>query len=290
MRGEVRQGYALVVPALTLVGVFLLLPIVTAMVTSLYIDTPFAPRTFVGVGQYLDGLRDPIARGTLGFTFFFVGASVALEMLFGLALALIMHRQFRARGMVRAAVLIPWAIPTVVTAILWKYMLNDQYGLFNLLFFGNRLSAYHAWLADPAAARAAIILADVWKTAPFVALLLLAGLQSIPDDLHEAARVDGAGPVRRFFAITLPLLRPAILVAALFRIMDAFRVFDLVYVMTQGAPGNATNVLQFYGYQKMFPEQQFGYGSAISVIVFVIIGLVAFAAIRVIGRRAFREA
>jgi multiple sugar transport system permease protein len=281
-----RFGYLLILPAFGVIALFLLLPIAISLVSSLHVDTPFAARRFVGLENYVRFFADDVATRTRVFTFLFVAASVALEILLGLLLALVIHQSFRGRGLVRAAVLIPWAIPTVVTAIMWKYMFNDQYGLVNLLLYGARIEAYQAWLAEAATARLAIIAADVWKTTSFAALLILAGLQTIPDELHEAARVDGAGPVRRFFAITLPLLRPAILVALLFRMMDAFRVFDLVYVMTQGAPGGATNVLQFYGYQKMFPEQQFGYGSAVSVVVFLIVGLLSLITIRLVGMRA----
>jgi multiple sugar transport system permease protein len=289
MTGERRFGYMLVTPAIILVAVFVFAPIVSALVTSLYRDTPFAERTFIGLQNYRDLFSDDVALGTIGFTLLFVAVSTALEILLGLLLALVVHQQFRGRGLVRAAVLIPWAIPTVVAAVMWKYMLNDQYGFINLLLHGGDLANYTAYLAEPWPARFAIIAADVWKTSSFAALLILAGLQVIPDDLYDAARVDGAGPFRRFFTITLPLLKPAILLAALFRIMDAFRVFDLVYVMTQGAPGGSTNVLQFYGYQKMFPEEQFGYGSAVSIMVFVMIAIVAVFTIRTLGSRLYES-
>jgi multiple sugar transport system permease protein len=282
-------GYVLLAPALLLIGIFLIFPIASAFVTSLHIDSPVVEKRFVGMRNYDELLHDEIALGTIDFTLLFVGASVALEIVVGLLLGLIIHHAFRGRGLVRAVVLIPWAVPTVVAAVMWKYMLNDQYGLVNLLLYGGRIEAYQAWLAEPGTARLAIIAADVWKTSSFVALLILAGLQTIPEELHEAARVDGAGALRRFFAITLPLLRPAILVAVLFRSMDAFRVFDLVYVMTQGAPANATSVLQFYGYQKMFPEQQFGYGAAVSVVVFLIIAVLSILTIRLVGARVFEK-
>lgn len=285
MMGERRFGYLLVAPAVLLVALFVLLPIGGALINSLYYDTPFAERTFIGLRNYADLVRDRVALGTLGFTVLFVAVSTTLEILIGMGLAIVIHQRFRGRGAVRAAVLIPWAIPTVVAAVMWKYMLNDQYGVINLLLHGGDLASYRAWLAEPWPARFAMIGADVWKTSSFAALLILAGLQVIPEELHDAARVDGAGPIRRFFTITLPLLKPAILLAFLFRVMDAFRVFDLVYVMTQGAPGGATSVLQFYGYQKMFPEQQFGYGSAISIVVFVMIAAVSVFTIRTLRAR-----
>ena len=287
MRGERRAAFALTAPAVLLVAVFVLSPIVQAFVNSLYRDTPFAPRSFIGLSNYVRLIGDDVARGTVEFTFLFVVISTTLEILIGLGLALVIHEQFRGRGLVRAAVLIPWAIPTVVAGVMWKFMLNDQYGFFNLLIHGSDLSHYTAWLSTPWGARLAIIAADVWKTSSFAALLILAGLQSIPDDLYDAARVDGAGILKRFWSVTLPLLRQAILLALLFRVMDAFRVFALVYVMTQGAPAGSTNVLQYFGYQKMFPEQQFGYGSAVSVVVFLLIAVASIILIKSVRTRVF---
>ena len=190
----------------------------------------------------------------LGNTLIFVTASVSCEMILGLLIALIINRSFRGRGLFRAAVLIPWAIPTVVASQMWRFINNDYYGLLNYILFGSTLAAYRAWLADPLFAMGAMIAADVWKTSAFAALILLAGLQTIPEELYEAARMDGATAWQRFTRITLPLLMPAFLIALLFRTMDAFRVFDLVFVMTQGGPADSTDVLQFYGYKKMFAE------------------------------------
>ena len=289
MKTERRVAIALVGPALLIVVLFVLSPIVQAFVNSLYRDTPFAERTFIGLQNYRTLFTDDVALGTIEFSLIFVVVSTFFEIMIGLGIALIIHEQFKGRGLIRAAVLIPWAIPTVVAGVMWKYMLNDQYGFVNFAIFGSDVAHYVAWLASEWSARMAIIGADVWKTSSFAALLILAGLQSIPDDLYEAARIDGAGAVRRFLRITLPLLRPAILLALLFRMMDAFRVFDLVYVMTQGAPGGSTNVLQYYGYQTMFPQQQFGYGSAISVLVFVMIAMVAMILIRSIRTRIFES-
>jgi multiple sugar transport system permease protein len=174
--------------------------------------------------------------------------------------------------------LIPWAIPTVVASQMWRFLLNDRFGPVAYFVFGGG-----APLADAGTALASIIVADVWKTTSFVALILLAGLQVIPDDLHEAAAVDGAGPFRRFRTVTLPLLLPAILAALLFRTIDAFRVFDLVFVMTQGGPADATNVLQYLGYKRMFAEGLLGSGAAISTVVFAMTLVVSLAYIRVVG-------
>jgi multiple sugar transport system permease protein len=174
-------------------------------------------------------------------------------------------------------------MPTVVAAQMWRLSLHDRYGLVNLLLFGDRVEAYVSPLVSPAGALAVIIVADIWKTASFAGLLLLAGLQMIPDDLYEAARIDGATAWQRFRRVTLPLLRPAILVALLFRTLDAFRVFDLVYVLTYGGPGDATNMLQFYGYRTLMGESAMGYGSAIATLVFAMAPAVSLLYVRTVG-------
>jgi multiple sugar transport system permease protein len=279
----------LAAPALALLFVLQVAPILEAVRASLFLDTPFAPSRFVGLEHYRALAGDPVLRGTLSFTLLFAAVTVTLEVLLGLALALVMNASYRGRGLARAAVLLPWALPTVVAGVLWKYLLNDQYGALNLLVYGADVDAYRAWLAHAESARWAVILADVWKTSAVPALLILAGLQSMPEELHEAARLDGAGPVRRFALLTVPHLVPALLLAVLFRSMDAFRVFDLVYVMTQGGPGDATNVLQLHGYRTLFPEQRYGYGSAISVLVFLIIAAVSLVTVRLLGWRLLGE-
>jgi multiple sugar transport system permease protein len=172
---------------------------------------------------------------------------------------------------------------------MWRFIFNDKYGLLNIILFGTNTSSYTAWLAYPSTAFAAIVIADIWKTSSFAGLLILAGLQLIPDELYEAARIDGASEWQQFKKITLPLIKPALLIALLFRTMDAFRVFDLVFVMTQGGPADSTNVLQFYGYKKIFAEGLMGYGSTISVLVFLITLTISLFYIKVIGTRLFQE-
>lgn len=259
------------------------------MVNSLYRDSPITGREFCGLDNFRRLAGDGQALDTIEFTFIFVIASVSLEMAAGVLIALAINRVVTGRGFFRASVILPWAVPTVVAAVMWKYIFNDQYGIVNYLVYGDSLRMYSAWLARPATARLAIIVADVWKSSSFVALIALAGLQTVPEELMEAARIDGAGPSRRFFHITLPLIRPALMVALLFRVMDAFRVFDLVYVMTQGSPSGKTGVLQFFGYLKMFPEQQYGYGSAVAVVVFLIIAVLSVILVRTLGRRMMAE-
>jgi len=283
---ESLAAWAMVTPALFVTMVFALYPILDSLWLSLhhiFVGIPALGHSFIGLDNYLALLRDPAAHQAFFNTLAFVVLSTLLELACGLVIALVIHERFGGRGLVRAAILIPWAVPTVVASQLWRYIFNDQYGFANLLLFGDRVTEYVPWLAYPGFAFGIMVLADVWKTSSFAALLILAGLQVIPDDLYDAARVDGAGRWQRFWHITLPLLKPALLLALLFRTMDAFRVFDLVFVMTQGGPGDATQVLQFYGYQTLFTEGRLGYGSAVSVAVFLMILSLSLVYLRAIG-------
>ncbi|HEY7166613.1 MAG TPA: sugar ABC transporter permease [Candidatus Binatia bacterium] len=273
MRVAQRFALLLILPSLVFVGLLTLYPIAESFRLSFYrliLTMPWLGQKLVGLQNYTDLFTDPVAIESLQRTLIFVVVSVTLELLIGLVMALMMNEVVSGRSLVRAAVLIPWAIPTVISAQMWRFLFNDRYGLINFLLFGSASGHYAAPLADPSLAVVAIIIAEVWKTAPFVALILLAGLQVIPDDLYEAGTADGATAWRMFGSITLPLLKPALLLALLFRTIDALRVFDLVFVMTQGGPADATNVLQFYGYKKTFAEGMIGYGSAIAVVVFIL--------------------
>jgi multiple sugar transport system permease protein len=285
-------GFSLLAPCFVLIIVLAFYPILYSFYLSLHkiiLGIPSLGQPFVGLENYRQLFSDRVALHSMMNTFIFVFASTFLEILFGLVIALVINEHFRGRGLVRAAILIPWAIPTVVSSQMWRFIFNDNYGLLNFMLFGNDISGYITWLAHPSSAFAAIVAADVWKTSSFAGLLILAGLQTIPDELYEAAKIDGASSWQQFKKITLPLIKPAILIALLFRTMDAFRVFDLVYVMTQGGPADSTNVLQFYGYKKIFAEGFMGYGSTISVFVFFIVFLIAMAYIRLIGTNLFRE-
>lgn len=278
----------LLTPALLVLLLFIAAPIGESVVLSFHriiLSLPQLGSPFLGWENYRELLHDPVARHSLWITLVFVGATTFFELLIGLLLALLMHYHFPGRGMLRACVLIPWAVPTVVSAQMWRFLLNDAYGVVNYALFGARTTEYIPWLALPSTALLSLIVADVWKTSSFAALLILAGLQVIPEELHQAARVDGAGGWQRFWRITWPLIRPALLVALLFRTIDAFRVFDLAFVMTQGGPADATNVLQLYGYKKMFVEGWMGYGSAISVCIFCMVLVLAVLYVRMAGRR-----
>jgi multiple sugar transport system permease protein len=217
---------------------------------------------------------------TLTFTII----SVGLELVLGLMIALVINRSFRGRGLIRAAVLIPWAIPTVISALMWKFMFDGQNGIMAKFFaMIGLVPDMGLLLTTKWGSMFAIIFADVWKTTPFMALLLLAGLQMIPKSLYEAAAVDGASKVQQFFRITLPQLKSTILVSLLFRTLDAFRVFDLVYVLTGGGPANSTETISIYAYKTMFAQMDFGQGSALSVLVFICVAIISMIFVKLLG-------
>jgi ABC-type sugar transport system permease subunit len=286
-RDEARLAWGLVMPAVATILLVALFPLLWTVWESVHLHNlqmPWLGRPFIGVANYLEALRDPRFWGSLGHTAFFAVTSVGLELILGLWLALAMNRAFRGRGLVRAAILIPWAIPTVVSALLWRFLFEGQSGVVNaaLVKLGV-LPTPLVWFIEAGTAWVPVILSDVWKTTPFVALLLLAGLQNIDASLYEAARIDGASAWRQFRYVTLPLLRPAILVALIFRTLDAFRVFDLIYALTGGGPGSSTEPIALYTFNALLQNLRFGYGSALSVIVFGITFGLALLYIKLIG-------
>ena len=281
-----------VLPSFLFIAVFSLYPIIESFRLSLYrmiLTMPWLGEKFVGWENYRDLVTDPVARGSFFTSLLFVAVTTPVEVLVGLAMALVLNESFRGRGWLRAIVLIPWAVPTVVSSQMWRFIFNDRYGLFNYLIFGSATQEYWAPLAEPGLALMAIMLADVWKTSSFAGLILLAGLQGIPGELYEAAAIDGASAWQKFRHVTLPLLKPALLLALLFRTIDALKVFDLVFVMTQGGPADTTNILQFYGYKKIFAEGMIGYGSAIAVAVFAISLLLSIVYLRLSGATIMRR-
>jgi len=290
-RHDSRLAWALAAPALTVIAVVALVPIVWVGWESLHLHDlrmPWLGRPFVGLANYVEVLSAPRFWRTLGRTSIFVAITVALELAAGLLLAIVLDRVTRGRGLVRTAVLLPWAIPTVVVALVWRFMFESPGGLVVALFADAGGQAPN-WLADPILAWVPVILADVWKTTPFVAILVLAGLQSIDRSLYEAAAVDGASARQQFTGITLPLLAPALLVATLFRALDAFRVFDLVYVLTGGGPGTATEPLALYTFATLLQNLRFGLGAALSMLVFALAFVVALLFVRIVGARALLE-
>jgi ABC-type sugar transport system permease subunit len=292
-REEVRLAGWLVAPALVLILLGSLVPITATVWEALHgrdLRLPWLGRPLVGLGNFGEAAGDPRFSAALARTVTFAVVTVPLELALGLALALVMHAACRGRAIVRLAVLIPWAVPTVVAALVWRFMFDAQAGvvtapLRDLGVVGERFD----WFVHPLAAWVPIAAADVWKTTPFVSILLLAGLQTIDPELHEAARMDGAGAVRRFVTITLPLLMPALVVAAAFRMLDALRLFDLAYVMTGGGPGTATEPLSLYAFIVLMQRLRVGYGSALSVIVFLLTFGFALIWVRALGRSLVGE-
>ncbi|NKE44179.1 sugar ABC transporter permease [Roseomonas frigidaquae] len=232
-----------------------------------------AATSFIGLENYLFLARDPEWWVAVRNTLVFAGVSVTLETLLGIIIALVLNARMRGRGVLRAAMLIPWAIPTVVSAQMWGWMLHDQYGVINEMLLSIGLIAEpRAWTANYSTALAAVIAVDVWKTTPFMALLTLAALQLLPNELYEAAEIDGLGPVGQFFRITLPLIWPALMVAIIFRTLDALRVFDLMYVLTGNS--RATASMSVYARQQLVDFQDVGYGSAAATGLFLVIAVV----------------
>lgn len=223
-------------------------------------------------GRWYGLLVDPDWRGAVWNTLKFAVVSVSLETCLGMVIALVLNASFKLRGLVRAAVLIPWAVPTIVSAQMWGWMLHDQYGIVNdaLLSLGL-ISERYAWTSEAGLSMLSVILVDVWKTTPFMALLILAAMQMLPRSCYEAARVDGVSPIKVFFKVTLPLIRPALMVAVIFRFLDALRIFDLIYVLTPNS--RETMTMSVYVRRELINNQEVGYGSAAATMLFLVIGL-----------------
>ncbi len=275
-QSQSRFAWILLIPTIVVVLMVGLFPLAQTFYFSLT-DARLAsnrPVNFVGLENYLYLLQDQQFFRTVGNTVFFTVVTVGFEFVLGLLIALVINSNFRGRGLMRTAILIPWAIPTVVSAQMWKWMYHDIYGVINDLLV-NQFGIFNqnvAFLAtNTTVSLFAIAAVDIWKTTPFVALLLLAGLQVIPSDVYEAADVDGANKLQQFFAITLPLLMPAILVTLIFRTLDSLRVFDVFYVML----GNRrdTQTMAIYAQQSLVNFSDLGYGSTISIAIFLIIAL-----------------
>ena len=253
-RGALLTGWLFAAPALLLMGLVNAVPIAQTF------------RLSRDHGQILsDGRLWASLRNTILFT----ATTVTTELVLGLALALLLSRPFRGRGFVRACALIPWALPTAVMAMAWRWIFNSEYGVFGDLLYKAHLSPTPniPWLASSGTAMFACAFADIWKTTPFMAILLMSGLASIPKELYEAAGIDGAGPVRQFFLITVPLLSPTMALAVLFRAVSAFGVFDLIWVLTGGGPGGSTQTIALYVYDTVFRYQEIGYGCTLILVM-----------------------
>jgi trehalose/maltose transport system permease protein len=274
-RRQTRIGWLLLLPALAAVGFVALYPLGKTVYQS-FTNQEFLgglePTRRVGLENYRTLWHDTIFRDAVWLTIKFTLITVSFEFVLGLIIALVVNSSFKGRGAMRAVMLVPWAIPTVVAAKMWQWMLDDVFGVINdILMKLHIISHPHAWISDPSTSLAAVSAVDIWKTTPFVALLLLAGLQVIPRDLYEAASVDGASQLQQFWRITLPLLLPAILVTLIFRTLDALRVFDVFFVFFGGRQD--TQTMAIYAQSTIVGDGHVGYGAAISVAIFLIISL-----------------
>ena len=275
---ERRLAFAMVSPSMLLIALVAAYPIIYAIWLSLheYSVRVAGLSRWAGLNNYSEALSNPDFWDAMRTTLVFSVVSVTFELLIGLAMALCMHEAFKGQGLLRTVVLVPWAVLTVVTAIMWRTIFESPQGFVNNILGGDTV-----WLGQEPHALIVIIIADVWKTAPFMALLILAGLQTIPGEIYEAARVDGATKWQRFVKITLPLLKPAILVALIFRTLDALRIFDLPYVLTKGAHGTTT--LSLIAQQTFAENRIYGLGAAYSILTFITVMIVSFTYIWTVG-------
>lgn len=282
-RQDRRTAWWMVMPMLAFITLLILVPIAGTAVNSLFLDVAFRSGKFVFFQNYSALLADDGFVQAARFTVLFVAVSVPLELLLGLAMAMLLDAKTPLRTILRTCVLIPWAVPAAVSGRIWELIYGYSHGLANSILMTLGLADVPInWLGTSEGAFAAVVLADVWKTTPFVAIILLASLQAVPSQLLEAAKVDGAGALQAFRLVTLPMIRSGVIVAALFRMIDACRIFDLLYVLTHGGPGGATTSLSLYAH-RYFLMSDFGYGSTISVILFIIALALAIVTIR-LGR------
>ncbi|MGK7944024.1 MAG: carbohydrate ABC transporter permease [Microcystaceae cyanobacterium] len=273
---EKQIGGLMIIPSLLVLAFVFIYPIGRAFWLSFFTEnlgTQLEP-VFSGLSNYLRMFGDSRFRHTLQNTATFTFFSVTLELILGMMIALTLHQSFKGRGILRTVAIIPWALPTAVMGLAWAWIFNDQYGVINDVL--SRLGLIEQninWLGSPTLAMVALICADVWKTTPFISIILLAGLQAIPQDLYEAHAIDGANPWQSFYQITLPLIRPQLLIAALFRFAQAFGIFDLVQVMTGGGPAGSTETVSIYIYSTVMRYLDFGYGATLVVVTFLILAI-----------------
>lgn len=282
---EARFALALLAPSIVVVFGIVVYPIAKTLYTSLFaVNSPFAGHfPWVGLDNYKFALSDSQFWSAVGRTAYFTFVSTGFELAFGMGIALLLYAPLRLRWLFRTIVVLPWALPTIVNGAMWRYFFNAQYGVINAALTQLGLqSSYHAWFNSPFGALNIVVLADVWKNTSLVAFFLLAGLTTIPRDLYEAARIDGYGRWGAFVHITLPLLRPVIVVVLVLRTIEAFKVFDIIYVMTGGGPANGTQSIAFYTYQRAFSDEYFGYGSALAYLIVLFIMALAIIYIRLL--------
>lgn len=285
--GRRALPYLLLSPAVLATLALVFYPMLQAFATSLFHNILWKPRDvrFVGLDNYLAVAQDPVAWSSLGRTALWIGITIPLQLLLGLATALLLNQEFRWRGLARSLILIPWALPSVVIGLMWSWIYHPQVGLLNdLLLRVGILEAAMPWLADPATALYSIILALVWQGFPFFAIMILAGLQTIPANLYEAAAIDGATAWQQFREITLPGLKGVLVTAVMLRLIWVANSIDVIYVMTGGGPGYATQTLPLYAFKRTYASMDFGYGTALAVTFSLLLLLLIVAYLRRAGR------
>ncbi|MFB0546171.1 MAG: carbohydrate ABC transporter permease [Anaerolineae bacterium] len=283
-----RLAIALIVPAFIVVFALIIYPIGQAFwdsLHSIHLIRRQSGQPFVGLQNYIDIFQDRYFWASVGRTLYFMVVSISIELVLGIAVALLLNREFVGRSVLRSLMLIPWALPIIIDGIMWKWIFNPNYGALNsLLWQLGLIDKYKAWLSHPLSALNMVIIADIWKVTPLVILLSLASLQTIPATLYEAGRVDGTNAWTAFRHITLPLLMPTIAIVLVIRSMDAFKVFDLIYIMTRGGPADGTKVIAYYTYLETFQDLKFGRGAALAYLMTFFIGIMALVYIKLLSR------
>lgn len=263
------EGFLYNLPVILVISVFILFPLFGTLTISLFRDVTFLPSKFILFDNFTRLFTDGHFLNAIQFTLIFTIVSVAVELILGLIFALVLNETLPARVFFRIALLVPWVIPIAISGRIWELLYNYDYGLLNYLIVTLGITNEPvSWLGTSTGAFFSIVISDAWKTTPFMSVIILAGLSAINDELYEQAKIDGANLIKRFFNITLPLLKPVLVVALLFRTIDAVRIFDLIYVLTGGGPGGSTTSISLYAYD-YYVSGDFGYGSAVSVIVFI---------------------
>ena len=285
---EERYAIGLISPSMIVVFGVIIVPIVTTLVYSFVNINPLSSHRgeFAGFSFYIKALTSKSFWDDLGRTLYFTIASTAVETVFGLLIALLLNQSFPGIGLLRSIIIIPWAIPTVVNGSLWKLMLNGEYGVINaLLERFHLIGSYQSWLGNPKTAMLCIVIADSWKMTPLAVIFFLAALQAIDKTIYEAARVDGAGPLQSFFAITLPALRPTIMVIVVMRTVEKFKAFDIFYLMTRGGPANSTKTLMYDTYLQAFTNLNYSDAATYAYLIAMVVALMTLVYIRLMKRR-----
>ena len=278
-----KLALILVIPAVVVIFGIVIYPLLNALYQSFFNTNLAYPllTKFIWLQNYLSVFKDIYFWKSLYNTVYFTIISMVLEFIFGFIVALVLNEKFFMKWLVRTFIIIPWAIPPVVNATVWKWIANSEYGSLNSILKSlGIIKEYRIWLSDPFWSMMIIILADVWKYTPLVAIMLLAALQTIPEDLYEAAKIDGANSFRRTISITIPLIKPTIIVVLILRTFEAFKVFDLVFVMTRGGPAFKTTVVSYFTYLETFSQLNIGRGSAIAYIIVIFMSILSYLYIR----------